>query len=124
MEALYDKPCHMFNCGAMLDYMDYTPRTLEEILERQKSSGTAGIVKPTGKNKMGYLLYDTATQERIGIIRMYQDIGFSVREIKEIIDAPKISAKPILEKQLEKLKKERSRIEEQIEILYDLIQKR
>ena len=36
MEALYDKPCHMYNCGAMIDYMDYTPRTLEEILERQK----------------------------------------------------------------------------------------
>lgn len=36
MEELYDKPCLMFNCGAMIEYMDYTPRTLEEILERQK----------------------------------------------------------------------------------------
>ena len=36
MEALYDKPCQMFNCGAMIDYMGYTPRTLEEILERQR----------------------------------------------------------------------------------------
>lgn len=36
MEELYDKPCFMFNCGAMIDYMDYTPRTLEEILERRK----------------------------------------------------------------------------------------
>lgn len=105
--------------------------TLREVCAKYKVSRRAvqgyekaGIVKPTGKNKMGYLLYDTATQERIGIIRMYQDIGFSVREIKEIIDAPKISANPILEKQLEKLKKERSWIEEQIEILYDLIQKR
>lgn len=33
MEELYDKPCLMFNVGAMLDYMNYTPRTLEEILE-------------------------------------------------------------------------------------------
>lgn len=32
MQALYDKPCHMFNCGVMVDYMDYTPRTLEEIV--------------------------------------------------------------------------------------------
>ncbi len=32
MQALYDKPCHMFNVGAMVDYMDYTPRTLEEIV--------------------------------------------------------------------------------------------
>lgn len=42
MEMLYDKPCHMFNCGAMLDYMDYAPRTLEEILERQKRNQGAG----------------------------------------------------------------------------------
>lgn len=83
----------------------------------------AGIVKPTGKNKMGYLLYDAAAQERIGMIRMYQEFGFSVREIKELIDAPRISIIPILEKQLKKLEKEKRRIEEQIETLYDLIHK-
>ena len=105
--------------------------TLREVCAKYKVSRRAvqgyekaGIVKSTGKNKMGYLLYDAATQERIGIIRMYQEIWFSVIEIKEIIDAPKISTIPILENQMEKLKKERSRIEEQIEILYDLIQKR
>ena len=43
METLYDKPCRMFNCGAMLDYMDYTPRTLEEILERQKENREVGM---------------------------------------------------------------------------------
>lgn len=32
MEALYDKSCLMFNCGVMMDYMDYTPRTMEEIV--------------------------------------------------------------------------------------------
>lgn len=34
MKELYDKPCLMFNIGAMIDYMNYTPRTLEEILKR------------------------------------------------------------------------------------------
>lgn len=32
MAALYDKPCQMFNVGVMLPYMNYTPRTLEEII--------------------------------------------------------------------------------------------
>lgn len=33
MEELYpDKPCHMYNVGAMLPYIGYTPRTLDEIL--------------------------------------------------------------------------------------------
>ncbi len=84
----------------------------------------AGIVKATGKNKMGYLLYDTAAQERIGTIRMYQKIGFSIREIKEIIDAPKISIIPILEKHMKELEKEKRQIEEQIGILYALIRER
>lgn len=73
---------------------------------------------------MGHLLYDATAQERIGIIHMYQEIGFSVRDIREIIDAPRISIIPILEKQMEKLKKEKRRMEEQIEILSNLIQKR
>ena len=72
---------------------------------------------------MGYLLYDAATQERIGIVRMYQEIGFSVKEIKEIIDAPKTSNSPLLENQMKKLEKEKGRIKKQIEILYSLIQK-
>ena len=33
MADLYEKHCNMFNVGAMLPYMDYTPRTLDEILE-------------------------------------------------------------------------------------------
>ena len=32
MEALYLRPSHMYNVGAMVPYMDYTPRTLDEIL--------------------------------------------------------------------------------------------
>lgn len=36
MRELYDKPCEMYNVGAMIPYMDYTPRTKEEILEANK----------------------------------------------------------------------------------------
>ncbi len=104
--------------------------TLREVCTKYKVSRRAvqgyekaGIVSATGKNKMGHLLYDITAQERIGRIRMYQEIGFSIKEIKDIIDAPKISAIPILENQMKKLKEERGRIEKQIEILYDLIQK-
>ena len=32
MAELYEKPCKMFNVGAMMPYMDYTPRTLDEIV--------------------------------------------------------------------------------------------
>ena len=32
LEEALRKPCRMYNIGAMLPYMNYTPRTLEEIL--------------------------------------------------------------------------------------------
>ena len=33
MTELYDNPCLMFNVGAMIDYINFTPRTLDEILK-------------------------------------------------------------------------------------------
>jgi calcineurin-like phosphoesterase family protein len=33
MEALYDKPCHMYNVGCMIPDYNYAPQTLEEILD-------------------------------------------------------------------------------------------
>ena len=33
MEELYDKPCNMYNVGCMVQYMNYTPLTLDEIIE-------------------------------------------------------------------------------------------
>ena len=36
MEELYTVPCNMYNVGCMLPYMNYTPRTLEEIIEMNK----------------------------------------------------------------------------------------
>jgi hypothetical protein len=32
IETLYQKQCKMFNVGAMLPYMNYTPKTLSSIL--------------------------------------------------------------------------------------------
>lgn len=32
MEELYTRPCKMYNVGAMMPWIDYTPRTLDEIL--------------------------------------------------------------------------------------------
>lgn len=36
MTALYDKPCNMWNVGCMKTYMNYTPRTFKEIVERKE----------------------------------------------------------------------------------------
>lgn len=36
MEELYKVPCNMFNIGCMIPGIDYTPRTLEEIIQMNK----------------------------------------------------------------------------------------
>lgn len=36
MTELYDKKCQMYNVGAMIPYINYIPRTLEEIIEGYK----------------------------------------------------------------------------------------
>ena len=36
MGNLYDRQCEMYNVGAMMPYMDYTPRTLDEIIDGYK----------------------------------------------------------------------------------------
>ena len=32
MKEIYDRPCQMFNVGAMMPWMAYTPRTFDEIV--------------------------------------------------------------------------------------------
>ena len=48
----------------------------------------AGLMTPTTKNKYGHLLYDESAFHRAEMIRFLQQLGFKLREVKEIIDAP------------------------------------
>ena len=66
----------------------------------------AGLVSATGKNKYGHLLYDEEAQWRIKQIRLLQQLGFKVKEIKEIIDAPDEVLRKAVERQIESLKAE------------------
>lgn len=65
-----------------------------------------GLVSATGKNKYGHLLYDEEAQRRIKQIRLLQQLGFKVKEIKEIIDAPDEVLRKAVERQIESLKAE------------------
>lgn len=64
------------------------------------------LVSATGKNNRGYLLYDTAAQKRIKKIKLYQDMGFSLKQIKLIIDDSGPILKNALIQQQEKLNQE------------------
>lgn len=81
----------------------------------------AGLVHATGKNKYGYLLYDEEAQQRIAKIRLYQDMGFTIREIAELIDAPCGLVREALQKQLSNLKEEQKKINGLIEKICKMI---
>lgn len=81
----------------------------------------AGLVSPTGKNKYGYLLYDNRVEERIGQIRFYQQLGFSVREITGVIDAANPVKRAALQAQILKLEKERENLDNLIRRATELL---
>ena len=64
----------------------------------------AGLVSASGRSERGYLLYDVDSQERIKKIKFFQQLGFTLKEIKDTIDAPNDVIKDALENRLEKLK--------------------
>ena len=89
--------------------MDET-KTLSEVcsvleVSRRAVQGyeNAGLVSATGKNKYGYLLYDEDAQRRIKQIKLLQQLGFRVKEIKDIIDAPAEVAAEAIKRQIEQM---------------------
>ena len=72
----------------------------------------AGLMGPTDKNKYGHLLYDDTALHKAKIIRFMQELGFKLREISEIIDAPNSVKKEAIRRRIEELKDESVRLEE------------
>lgn len=93
-------------------------KTLQEVCNELNVSRRAiqgyekvGLVVATDRNKYGYLLYDKKERQRIERIKLYQRLGFTIKEIGEFIDAPNFIVKKILERQVEKLKEEQKKID-------------
>lgn len=98
-------------------------KTLQEVCEdvgvtRRAVQGyeKRGLVSPTGKNKYGYLLYDSSAQARIALIKRYQKLGFKLREVEELVDAPNHIVKEALMKQVHKLQEDNKEKMELIKI--------
>ncbi len=48
-----------------------------------------GLVKPTAQTPGGQRLFDRQTVKRIGMIRLLNESGYPLREIREIFLAPR-----------------------------------
>lgn len=76
---------------------------------------------PTDKNKYGHLLYDESTLHRAEMIRFLQQLGFKLREVKKIIDAPNDVIKEALIKRVNELENEKVKLNRIIQEANDYI---
>ena len=63
-----------------------------------------GLLQPTKITEAGYRLYDETAVERLYLILLFREIGFPLKEIQGILDAPDFDRNRILEQQVELLK--------------------
>ena len=80
-----------------------------------------GLVRATGKNKYGYLLYDEMAVQRIKDIKMYQDFGFKLKDIKVLFGAPKEEYVELMTERLIATQKQLVEIETSIAKMKELI---
>ncbi len=97
-------------------------QTLRQVCAELKVSRRAvqgyekvGLVAPSGKNKYGHLLYGKPELERIRLIRFYQQMGFQLKEIKQLLEAPDSLKKSILQARVENLETEHIHLQELIQ---------
>lgn len=70
-----------------------------------------GLLKPAKVTEVGYRLYDEESIERLYLIRLFQELGFSLKQIADILDAPDYDRNRILEQQVMLLKKKKEHLE-------------
>ncbi|MBO4938056.1 MAG: MerR family transcriptional regulator [Oscillospiraceae bacterium] len=75
-----------------------------------------GLLKPTDVTQAGYRLYDDAALERLYLILLFRELGFALKQIRQILDAPDFDRNRILERQIELLQQKVRHLENRIEL--------
>lgn len=81
----------------------------------------AGLLAPTGKNKYGHLLYGQEAVSRAAKIHFFQQLGFKLREIRDLIDAPNDVLREALGHQVKALEEEIDRLQSLLKEVDDLM---
>lgn len=103
-------------------------KTLREVCKITKVSRraiqgyeNAGLMSAVGKNDRGYLLYDDNSIEIIKRIKLFQDMGFSIKEIQVLNNSSNEALKEALKKRIDVLKVKGKRIEDLIRVAQNII---
>ncbi len=70
-----------------------------------------GLLKPTQVTQAGYRLYDDGALEKLYLILVYRELGFPLKEIQGILDAPDYDRNRVLEKQIALLEAKKTHLQ-------------
>lgn len=81
-----------------------TRRTLQEY-------DRIGLVKPSAKTEQGYWLYDDAAIQKLMLIRVYLEVGYTRAEVRRLLDSPMRDVQEELDSIVKTLEEKRKRID-------------
>lgn len=73
-----------------------------------------GLLKPTSITEAGYRLYDEDALMRLYLIIVYRELGFSLKKIADILDAPDFDRNNALDDQITLLEQKREQLQNRI----------
>jgi MerR family transcriptional regulator, thiopeptide resistance regulator len=73
-----------------------------------------GLVVPSGRTEAGYRLYAPGDLERLQVVLFYRELGFSLAEIKQLLDRPDFDRGDVLRTQRDLLVEQTQRLEHMI----------
>ena len=73
-----------------------------------------GLLKPTEITEAGYRLYDADALERLYLIIVYRELGFSLKKIGELLNAPDFDRNRALDEQIALLEQKKEQIQNRI----------
>lgn len=75
-----------------------------------------GLLPPDQVTEAGYRLYDESSVERLYLIMLYREMGFSLKEIRALLDASDTDRHHLLEQQICILEQQRQRLQDRISL--------
>ena len=95
--------------------MEYTVKGIAELAGVSPRTlrwyDKTGLLKPTRVSESGYRFYGAAAVDRLQQILFFRELGFSLAEIKRILDSPDFSETAALQSHLLALTRQRERID-------------
>lgn len=81
-----------------------------------------GLLKPTAVTASGYRLYDDTALRRLQSILLFRELGFPLKEIRDILDQPDFDQRAALDQQIHLLELQQKRLGELITFARELQQ--